>query len=268
MTRRSRWLRSGVLVAGTGLLVVICALRSDSLKERAVHAALERVSDGIAGAITIEAVLELGHDHLVASDLRIVDDRGDEVLFARRAEIHLDLSTLLRGNLRVTSARADGARLQIREGSDGSFGIDRTFSGTGEGGPSPSVLFDDITVSDVQVWIEPRGGPRLRVEDVGGHVSIHTGRVTEVRFWDTHGDAHSNAPFSLRARIDEARGVYRDGARTRFEAHVRGLFWGEAMRAHLTLTPEGDGLGLRVETQATGLFSALAGLGIEVAEAL
>jgi hypothetical protein len=229
---------------------------------------LEQLSSEIAGEISVGSVSELTPFHVVAEDILVVDEFGREVLAVEVGRLTFDPYALAHDEVHFTRALAVRGRVRISERSDGAYGIDAAFHGTGTGGgPGPTVIFDDIEVEASTVRIAPADAPSVLVSGAHGHLSLRAGggEATVVHFWETSGHARLLGPLDIRARIRSARGVYDEDARSPFAARIAGFLADEPMEATLTLRRERGDFRLRVDTETHGPLGFLASLGIELA---
>lgn len=250
-----------LLVAGIG-----AGLDRPEVREHVARGGIRAVSEGIAGSLTVGPIAHVGLDGSIAArDVRFLDERGAEVIFAEKARVHVDLAALAHGEIRFDHASARGGRVRIAERADGSWGIDTAFRGSGDGGPSPTVTFDALDVSHVRVTVAAHHAPALEIDDVRARVSLSAGgRPTVVRFEGARGQVHVAEPMPLEARIRSASGRFEEGARRRFVADVAATFLGDDTDLTLALVEEGDRLRLRSDTHATGLFGAALGVALEL----
>lgn len=277
------WLLALALVAIAIGGAVHWATGTPEGRVRVVTALLDELSTMIRGSMSVGSVTELElNGHVVAANFVVRDERGHEVISADRATIELDVLALLEGEVRISSARAEGGRVHVVERADGEIGLDVAFRDTATP-PEPSadasedtdgaegeggfvVILSDIEASGTVLFIRPHSGPRARIDGIGAHVSVRAagGRPAVVRFWNASGQAHLVEPLALDAHLSNVEGRFDGAVDDRFVADVRGRLGGERLEAEVLMHVIGGQAHLEVTTHAHGPLGALAGLGIDL----
>ncbi|MDB4969945.1 MAG: hypothetical protein JWN44_5634 [Myxococcales bacterium] len=148
MRRASKLLRLATLLAlrvTAGLLILVLALvvalRTAPGRRALVHLLLPIVNRSLAGHIQLASLDgNFGHS-LIVRDLKIDDPEGVQALFARRIEVHYDLSALWRHTVQIDDLDVEGAEVLIRHLKDNRVNfaaLPASSSSHGEASSSPS----------------------------------------------------------------------------------------------------------------------------------
>lgn len=267
MTRRRVALLVFSLWAIVAFIGCHATFASQPVRARAARRAIAAVSEGIRGSMTVGNFVHVSDDGWASGrSILIEDERGNEVIFAEEADVRIDVLSLFGNHVRFTEAIARRGRVHLVERADHTWGIDIAFRGAGEGGPSPTVSFDDLEVFDTQVVLQAQNAPRIVIDGVHAHISIRAGNgPTTLRYWSATGNARIRDPLPLEVRIDGAWGHFDGSAAARFRTRARGNFMGDDTEVSLLLREEDGEMRLTSDTHASGVFSGALGVALDLA---
>jgi len=240
------------------------ARRDPEVRTWAVNLVLETISEGMRGSMHAREVTSLSLDSwtVAARDFRVWDENGDEVLRVEHAAIALDPLALLRGEVRITRARAVGGQIEITQRADGEIGLDQAFHGaSGEGGLGldPVVHFDRIDVANVRVHISARGADMVAGR-VYGELRLVAGSevATRLKLRGVRGNVQVREPMPADVRVVSLRGRFDSQAARRFDARASTRFLGDPLEARVGIVVDPQGRSrLVAEADGEGLFGDL-----------
>lgn len=130
-------------------------------------------ADKVAGTLEIGSIDRLRGATVDVSNVRFLDPRAREVIRVDRAHVKLEvLAILFGGELRLTDARATGARVTITRGQRLSTSIAEAFGRRGEKSGDPIDIDTGFIEIDRTAMILSMGGPRVRFGGLNGSLRV------------------------------------------------------------------------------------------------
>jgi hypothetical protein len=257
-----------VLALFVGLALLAASLSTDAGRRKLADVLEHFISSQIPGTITIGRLERLGMLDPVLHDLRFKHPDGSTVLKLDRAEVDIDVSDLLRGQLTFHRARTSGGEIELSTQPDGRLTLEAALDWPTPGSGDPKDGFhyrlQSMHVQGLTVVTRVAKNEFLRLRDTQGFVAVvrettpgvnvQLERIegtldrellgAVVRVVQVDGEIHGK-----QQRIADMRAKLRIGDDQRWNAHLR-VFDRPKMPVELTLETGG---GIQSELAALGL---------------
>ncbi len=173
------WITTGVMV----LLVAAFVALGSGWGSGIIHRVLELVNADFLGRVEVGSARVFPDGTAILTNVRILDPEGRVIIEADRATAHTDLPRLIRKELHLTFASAEGVRAGFAIDEAGDVNIARAFLPRHPQPPSPpgqapgggfAVVIDDVSVGLERAALTVAPIPQPVAQILNAHV---TGRV-------------------------------------------------------------------------------------------